>query len=176
MTNLYKELDCPNYQQINQEISTWIDQSGILIDCKQFWNPLDLKSLLTECVNFSTWCRSHNLRLKSIAATVGYDTDCCGPHIDAPPARFKLSWPVRNTRDTWNCWYRSKVSSPKTIVNHLGGTIYTDSSELEEIQRREVITPAIIDAGVIHDVFAGVNVSWPRVVLQGQFFQEPTSI
>lgn len=176
MTNLYKELDCPDYEKINREILTWIAKAEILVNCKQFWNPLDLKSLLNECVVFSSWCKFQNLRLKSIAATIGYDAGCCGPHTDAPPARFKLSWPVKNTRDTWNCWYRSKVASPKTTVNHLGGTIYTDLSELEEIQRREVISPAIIDAGVIHDVYTGPDVKWPRVVLQGQFFQEPTSL
>jgi len=176
MTHLYKELDCPNYEQINQEISAWIDRSGILIDCKQFWNPLDLRSLLKTCTLFSQWCMLKNFKLTSMAATVGHDPGCCGPHTDTPPARFKLSWPVRNTHDTWNRWYRSNVSSPRTVVNHLGGTIYIDPTELEEIQRREVISPAIIDAGIIHDVYTGPGAKWPRVVLQGQFFLEPASL
>jgi len=176
MTQFYRELDCPEYDAINAEILAWIESRPGLCSSVQFWNPVELKSLFLACPKFVGWCRSLDLRLKTIAVTVGQDANCCGPHIDTPPARFKLSWPVKNTQDTWNCWYRSKITQPKYTINQLGGAAFTDRAELEEIQRREVLRPAIIDAGVIHDVVVGPNAQWPRIGLQGQFFTEPQNL
>lgn len=176
MTQFYRELDCPDYDAINAEILAWIESQPGLCSSDQFWNPIELRSLLSACPRFSLWCRSLDLRIKTIAVTVGQDPGCCGPHTDTPPARFKLSWPVKNTQGTWNCWYRPRVSQPTSVINQLGGSTYLDRSELEEIGRREVLRPAIIDAGVIHDVVTGPNTQWPRIGLQGQFFTEPQSL
>ena len=176
MRPLYRALDCPDYDAINAEILAWIESQSELYSSTQFWNPIELRSLFLACPGFSGWCRSQNLSLKTIAVTIGRHARCCGPHIDTPPARFKLSWPVKNTRHTWNCWYRSRILQPKSVINHLGGITYTDMQELEEIQRREVLRPSIIDAGIIHDVTTGLDAQWPRITLQGQFFTEPQSL
>ena len=176
MTQFYRELDCPEYDAINAEILAWIESQPGLCSSNQFWNPVELKSLLSSCPGFANWCRSLGLHLSTIAVTVGQDPKCCGPHIDTPPSRFKMSWPVKNTQDTWNCWYQPKISNPKSAVNQLGGISYLDLGDLEEIQRREVLRPSIIDAGVIHDVVTGPNTQWPRIVLQAQFFTEPRSL
>lgn len=161
--------------QINQEIEAWIWNQGIP-KSKIFWNPVDAHSLLTSCGRFSTWCRQNSLMLASAAVTVAHAADCCGPHIDTPPARYKLSWPVSNTKNTWNCWYRCTVPDPDTEINIWGGTIYKDPGQLLEIYRREVTRPALIDAGVIHDVMAGPGAQWPRIVLQCQLLKEPLTL
>lgn len=176
MTPLYRELDCPDYDAINAELLTWIESQPGLCSSDQFWNPVELKSLLSSCPKFAKWCRSLHLRLKTVAVTVGKDAECCAPHTDTPPARFKLSWPVKNTQGTWNCWYQPRIPQPKSVINQLGGATYLDRSELEEIGRREVLRPAIIDAGIIHDVIAESDAKWPRIGLQGQFFTEPQNL
>lgn len=110
----------------------------------------------------------------SIAVTVAQNPDkCCLPHIDTPPARYKLSWPVLNYTDTYNCWYETTSNSTTSFTADLGGKMFIDRSHLKEIYRREVSTPAIIDAGVIHDVISGPQAKWPRLVLQCQLFKEP---
>ena len=176
MIRLYRELNCPDYDSTNAEILAWIESQPGLCVSEQFWNPVELRSLLLACPRFAGWCRSQDLLLRTVAVTVGRDPNCCGPHTDTPPARFKLSWPVKNTTDTWNCWYRTNTDTPVTKIDRHGGVNYIHASELEEINRREVISPSIIDAGVIHDVVAGPNARWPRIGLQGQLFSEPKSL
>ena len=68
------------------------------------------------------------------------------------------------------------MDNPEKQVNTLGGISYSKSDQLIEIYRREVIAPAIIDAGIIHDVTAGPNSQWPRIVLQCQLFEEPDNL
>jgi hypothetical protein len=172
---LYQELECENYNKINEEIKKWIWSQEIL-QSKCFWNPIDTAALLKNCPSFVAWCRSISFSIKSIAVTVAQSPDCCGPHIDTLPARYKLSWPVLNTADTWNCWYKLNYDSPTVQINALGGKSYLDRNQLVEIYRREVISPALIDAGVIHDVTAGPGAQWPRIVLQCQLFNEPDNL
>ena len=172
---LYQELICENYHEINNEIKSWIWSQEIQ-DSNCFWNPVDTYMLSRNCSLFVEWCKSSSIFIKSIAVTVGHGPDCCGAHVDTPPARYKLSWPVLNTADTWNCWYKPNCDDPKTQVNKLGGTSFLNPDQLTEIYRREVITPAIIDAGTIHDVTAGPNAQWPRIVLQCQLFKEPNNL
>jgi hypothetical protein len=172
---LYQELTCENYHEINDEIKIWIWSQKIQ-DSNLFWNPVDTLMFSKHCPLFVQWCKSSSILIKSIAVTVGHSSDCCGAHVDTPPARYKLSWPVLNTANTWNCWYKSNVDHPEKQVNILGGTSYLNPDQLIEIHRREVITPAIIDAGIIHDVATGPNAQWPRIVLQCQLFKEPDNL
>ena len=62
------------------------------------------------------------------------------------------------------------------MVNSWGGRIYPDRSQLSEIHRRQVTAPALIDAGIIHDVTAGESAQWPRIGLQCQLFKEPEQL
>jgi len=71
---------------------------------------------------------------------------------------------------------KPNYNSPTVQINALGGKSYLDRNQLVEIYRREVISPALIDAGVIHDVTAGPDAQWPRIVLQCQLFNEPDNL
>lgn len=170
---LYKNLPCDNYHEINYQVKQYIYSTGIVDSATEFWNTLPTIEFLRANPLFLTWLESINLRLHSLALTVGKDPDCCVPHTDTPPAVFKLSWPVENTARTYNRWFKPVVDNPDIVINKFGGTHYTNLNQLEEIDRREVLEPCIINAGVIHDVWFDEPAVYPRLGLQCMLFKEP---
>jgi len=173
--NLYKDLSCPNYEQINQDLLHWI--SDLNIEFADFWNPIDPRSLIKTVRSFASWLKDSDLLISSAAVTYGTNIHCCGPHIDTPPARFKLSWPIKNNKGSWNRWFEIKTACAEPPMNHWGGKIFHDPENLREIARREVLGPAIIDAGIVHDVwFDSAHPQWPRVGLQCKLFKEPSEL
>lgn len=166
---LYKILDCKNYQDINREILDYILDKNI-DSSDDFWNPVDAKKLLKKCPLFAEWLKINRILIQAVSVTVAKHKNCCGPHIDTPPARYKLSWPVLNTKNTFNRWFKIKDSN-KYILNKLGGKSY-QIDNLIEIACNEVLNPMIIDAGVIHDVLITDN-KFPRLGLQCQLLKEP---
>lgn len=175
--NYWKELDCNNYVNINQEILSWIERQPFVKETNEFWNQIDTKDLINSCPLFKQWLLDQKLYVKSIAVTYGTHVNCCGVHIDTPPAKFKLSWPVKNTKGTWNRWFKETGSSEK-FVNYNGGTSFKDLSGLEEIARNELLVPCIIDAGIPHDVwYPDTTIPiFPRIGLQGHLIKEPSSL
>lgn len=173
---LYRTLSCDRYHAINQSIQSWVDGLENLSGTTQFWNPQSAADLLKSCPDFLQWLSEHKIMIKSVAVTYGTSPDCCAPHVDTPPARFKLSWPVKNTKHTWNRWFKPAVENPSIVNNDLGGTIYLDLKELQEIDRRELLSPCLIDAGVIHDVWCDDLARYPRIGLQCQLVKEPPSL
>ena len=172
--NLYRELSCDDYQEINKEILDHVDGIGLIDTTEVFWNPVSTVDFLKATPLFKNWAVKNKLLIRSIAVTIGKDIECCGPHIDTPPARYKLSWPVLNADQSFNRWFRVKVPDPKTVINGYNGLAYSNIEDLEEIDRRILTSPAIIDAGVPHDVqFLTSQPIFPRVVLQCQLFNEP---
>lgn len=170
----YRELECPDYDTINREILSWIEQKQIIDDSKVFWNPIDTFDFIKYNVSFSRWCLSQQIKIKNIVITVLKDSSfLLRPHIDTLPARYKLSWPVLNAENTYNRWYKLKSESAEHVINSLGGIAYTDMSQLVEIAKRKLSGPALIDAGTIHDVELSSDQIYPRVGLQCQLYNEP---
>jgi len=170
---LYKKLECNNLSQINDEILQYIHKKKF--DSRKFWNPVDTIEFLKATPKFKIWWSNNQLPIKSVAITQGLSDDCCGPHTDTPPSRYKLSWPVLNTERTWNRWFLSDPDC-QTQVNYLGGITYLNYNQLQEIGRMQVDQPAIIATGVPHDVWCEPNAVFPRWGLQCQLFIEPTSL
>jgi hypothetical protein len=121
---------------------------------------------------FYKWLSGLGLKLHSLALTVGKNNDCCGPHIDTPPAAHKLSWPIQNTENTYNRWFIPAVDNPTYSINFNGGKSFKQN-ELVELARREVTTPCIINASMIHDVWCNDQARYPRLGLQCMLFEEP---
>lgn len=172
---LYKILRCENFQEINDQILAWIDTHPEIQDSRNFWNPIDAKEFMKYNNKFLEWNKKSELMISNIAVTVGRQPGCCGIHTDTPPARYKLSWPIKNTKNTWNRWFRA-LSDPTTKVNELGGVSYLNEQDVAEIDRIEVVQPMIIDAGIPHDVYIDEDACYPRLGLQCQLFKEPTSL
>lgn len=170
---LYKNLPCDNYYQINEQVKQYVYGTGIVASTNQFWNLLPTLEFIRATPLFYEWLVSIDLQLYSLALTVGRDENCCVAHTDTPPAVFKLSWPIENTARTYNRWFKPIVSDPDTIVNEYGGTHYVNADQLEEIERKELLGPCIINAGVIHDVWIDSPAVYPRLGLQCMLFKEP---
>lgn len=170
MPGLYKKLNCGNLSQINLEILHYINTKQF--NNSDFWNPVDMIEFMNSTPLFTTWWLDNKLPIKSVAITQGLHADCCGPHTDTPPSRYKLSWPVLNTERTWNRWFRATDNTPIEI-NSLGGTSYLDVSTLTEIDRMRVDQPALIRTDIPHDVWFEPDAEFPRWGLQCQLFLEP---
>jgi hypothetical protein len=173
--NYYKYLSCDNYNEINQEILTFLFRFNIIQDSCQFWNPVSVVDFLRTCPLFGEWARQQGVRIKTLSVTVGLFNRCCTAHIDTPPARFKLSWPVMNTANTYNRWFSSSQHAT-TEINAHSGTSYLIEEELTELARVCVDRPMLIDAGTIHDVWVDGQIVSPRVGLQCQLVKEPASL
>jgi hypothetical protein len=171
---LYKKLSCPDYQTINQQVLDFVMAQNLIENSQHFWNPINTLDFVRSVPEFQSWLATHNLQLHSLAVTMGFNTACCGIHIDTPPAVNKLSWPILNTKNTYNRWFTSKSSSVSIKINELGGQSYLNAHELEEIGRMEVVDPCIINAGIPHDVWFAEPAVFPRIGLQCMLFQEPT--
>lgn len=174
MTPYYKELECSNFEEINQQVKDYVWSKGIIETTDQFWNPLPALEFLKANPAFSKWLSGLGLKLHSLALTVGKHKDTCGPHIDTPPAAHKLSWPIENTINTFNRWFVTTVPDPEFVIQANGGKRFTNLEQLTEVARREVTGPSIINASLIHDVLYTDQAQYPRLGLQCMLFKEPS--
>jgi hypothetical protein len=171
----YKHLPCDNYNKINQEILAFVFRYNIAQDSQQFWNPIAVVDFLKECPLFAEWTKQTGVRIKTLSVTLGFINRCCIAHTDTLPARFKLSWPVMNTTNTYNRWFSAPDTATKEI-NSYGGITYLVDEELTELDRVCVDRPMIIDAGTIHDVWVDGQIIAPRIGLQCQLIKEPKEL
>lgn len=171
----YKILDCPDQKKINQQILSSVNSMDLL-NSDDFWNPVDPIEFVKQNSLLVNYLKSIGLALRDVAVTVGKTKNCCPLHIDTPPARFKLNWPVLNTSDTYTRWFKSTDSTVDKYTNSWGGTVFSDHSCFNEIEKVELLHPCLIDASVPHDVLIGNNATFPRIGLQCIFFKEPTSL
>jgi hypothetical protein len=171
--NYYKKLPCNNYDNINQEIHKYVLSVLDISNPTAFWNVVPVIDFVKATPMFQTWLREQNLQIKALAVTIGTNQNCCGPHVDAFPARFKLSWPIQNCDTTFNRFFQIKNPNSQTHVNHLGGTSYLNLDELAEVDRMRVDSPALIDAQQPHDVWFEPNSKFPRLGLQCHLMKEP---
>lgn len=176
----FLEIACDDLDHINQEIISWYTQQPQLIHSKIFWNSVDHKDLLEHCHRFDAWCEQAGMHIRHIAMTIGRDPECCPPHVDTPMSkvfsRWKLSWPVLNYRDTYNCWYEHTTADPIFHTMVSGGRRYPNRDQLREIYRREVASPSLIDPSTPHDVVFGSCAVYPRLVLQCMLLQDPDNL
>lgn len=173
----YKELDCPDYESINQDILKWIEDRRLIETSDSFWNPIDSLDFMKSIPSFSNWCKSHNLKIQKVVATIlKSDTPMPGIHIDTPPARYKLSWPILNTSTTWNHWYKIKDQTADQVITGYQSIEFTNIEQLLEIDSRRLTGPALIDAGIIHDLSVSPDQKYPRIGLQCQLFNEPKNL
>lgn len=170
----YKILSCDDYQDINATVLHWVTQLNI-INSDVFWNPVSVVDCLKQVPALSRWLVQQKLAVKTVALTVGKKHDCCGPHRDTPPARFKLSWPILNTSTTWNRFYLPNDGSCSFSTNTLGGESWS-YVDIKEIDRVRVEKPMLIDAGTIHDVWCEDSTQFPRLGFQMQLINEPVSL
>jgi hypothetical protein len=171
--NYYKKLPCNNYDNINQEILNHVLMTIDVANPTAFWNPVPVIDFVKATPLFQTWLQEQKLQLRALAVTIGADQNCCGPHKDTPPARFKLSWPIQNSETTFNRFFQPLNNQSTTEINHLGGTSYLNLDELTEVDRMRVDSPALIDAQQLHDVWFEPDSMFPRLGLQCHLMKEP---
>jgi hypothetical protein len=174
--NYFQELICEDYISINSEILDYVNRLDIVEQSTVFWNPLNVTDMMKFAPSFLKWTCEQKLKIYSVALTIGKNNYPVRIHVDTPPARFKLSWPILNSDNSFNRWFKVISADPKIEKNPLGGTVYTNISDLQEICRRRVNFPAIIDAGTPHDVVFEGEIIMPRLGLQCQLLMEPRSL
>jgi hypothetical protein len=172
----YKRLDCVNYNEINEQILNYIESINAIENSKEFWNPLATLDFVKSTPLLIRWMGTLNLRLHSVALTVAKSTKSFpAPHIDTPPAKIKLSWPILNCHSTFNNFYKIKkeLSECNVYNNNLGGTLFHDLNDLEIADSMQLLGPALIDAGQPHDIVCKEDSQFPRLGLQIHLWKEP---
>lgn len=174
--NYYKELPCDNYEAINDEILKFVLPNFNIEHPDDFWNPISVVDFVRHTPLFQQWLRQQGIKIKTLAVTIGTHPNCCLTHVDTPPAVYKLSWPIQNTKTTWNRWFVPTTENCDIEINHWGGRRYTNMSQLKEIARKRVDNPMIIHAGIPHDVWFEPDSKFPRLGLQCQLMKEPDQL
>lgn len=174
--NYYRRLPCDAYVEINEELKSYITPLGLIDTATVFWNPIDVLPLFNACPKFLKWTHANGLKISAMSLTVARNDYPVRPHIDTAPARFKLSWPMMNSTNSYNRWFKLNTTTPTTEINHLGGIVFLNHDELEHIETMCVDRPSLIDAGTPHDVIFEGDPVYPRVGFQCQLFNEPKSL
>lgn len=174
--NYYKKLPCDNYIEINREILNHVLEVIDLEHVNSFWNSISVVDFVKSTPLFQQWLFQQHLQIRALAVTIGLSANCCGAHVDTPPAVFKLSWPIQNSSTTWNRWFQEIDPDCNVVTNHLGGKQYLDATQLEEVARQRVDGPMLIHAGVPHDVWFEEKSKFPRLGLQCHLMKEPVEL
>lgn len=199
MSQYYRILDCPNYEEINQDIKHYVTTHTTLLskDLKyRYANFPDrfgksTKHFVTENPKFIDWVKSKNLILRDVYFTLawkttspGYPESSCAIHLDKPPVCWKLNWPIMNMERTSVRFYELKDPSVdiNTLVERRGNPNSKDDDkyllqykDFVEVERHDFANnqPVIMNGQVAHDVGFYSDPVFPRIGLQAMFFNEP---
>jgi hypothetical protein len=199
MSQYYRILNCPNYQEINHDLIDYVHKYTTLItksDNYQYCNFLDkFNQDITHFVKSNpklvAWFTSMNITLKDMYFTLAWTTTSpvssetsCPIHIDKPPVVWKLNWPILNMERTSVRFYLQK--NPQIDINTLvrrsgdpdskdNDNYQFDYKDFYEVERHDFAKnePIIMNGQVAHDVGFYENPVFPRIGLQGMFFKEP---
>lgn len=195
----YQVLDCTNYQEINQDLIDYVVRyTDLTTQCPDYNYCNFLYKFGLDNVHFIKanpklihWFESMGLRLRDIYFTLAWTNhsadhpeSSCPIHLDKPPVRWKLNWPIMNMEKTSIRFYMPK--DPDIDINKLvkrtgdPNSIDNDNYQLEykdflEIERHDFAKnqPIIMNGSIAHDVGFYQDPVFPRIGMQVMFFKEP---
>ena len=198
----FRVLDCPNYQEINQDLIDYVHKyTTIAVKSQDYYYCNFLDKFGHTTVDFVksnpkliSWFNTMKVSLKDVYFTLawtvdslGYPESSCPIHLDKPPVCWKLNWPIMNMEKTSVRFYHPKDPQVdvNTIVNRLGDPTSKDHdhrllryNDFVEIERHDFYKnqPIIMNGLVAHDVGFYKNPEFPRIGMQVMFFKEPTHL
>lgn len=195
----YRVLDCPNYQEINQDLIDYVHRYTTLTVKSQdyqycnFPNRFDHDTIhfIKSNPKLISWFESIDLVLRDAYFTLTWTSSssacpesACPIHLDKPPVCWKLNWPIMNMERTSVRFYLPKDSQIdiNTLVTRSGNPDSKDNDNYQldykdffEVERHDFAKnqPIIMNGQVAHDVGFYKDPVFPRIGLQVMFFKEP---
>ena len=202
MTQYYRILDCPDYEEINQDLRRYVNTYTTLLSKDlnyQYANfPDRFGKSITHFVNenpkFINWLQSKKLILRDAYFTLawettspGYPESSCAIHLDKPPVCWKLNWPIMNMERTSVRFYHpiDPTVDINALVERSGDPSSKDRDryllqykDFTEVERHDFAKnqPIIMYGQIPHDIGFYPDPVFPRIGLQGMFFKEPTHL
>lgn len=178
----FKVIDCPKQSIISKKVVDFLSEKTNLLDDQdhQLWNKIDTVALLKQVPEILEFYQSLNLKLREIAITVCNRHRDIDLHIDELPVVAKINFPILNTKNTFNEWYRVPqqiIDSTTPILNQFNSAYYdlghVDLSLCDKIAEYELNQPIVFNSQVPHKIRITKETKFPRVVMSCTFFNEP---
>jgi hypothetical protein len=183
----YVELDCPDFNLINQSLIEYIYNYTKLTtknDKHQYCNFIyDVKHLLQYNPLLANYLRSIRLQLRDFYFTLSWEFPGLGLHIDKPPVNWKCNWPIINFKHSiMQFWaLHNDVKNLSEYVIRTGNPNSKDNDhylfQIEDFQLTHEYQfnerPILINGSIPHSVRYLNEQQFPRIGLQLMFFKEP---
>jgi len=202
MNQYYLVPDCPNYQEINQDLKDYVTSYTTLLTKSEEYQYAnfpdrfgkDMKHFVSKNLKLLDWLRLQGLVLRdayfTLAWTISipdYPESSCPIHLDKPPVYWKLNWPIMNMDRTSVRFYEPKdpTVDVSTLVTRKGDANSKDRDvyqleyrDFNEVCRHDFAKnqPIFMNGQVAHDIGFYQDPVFPRIGLQGMFFKEPTHL
>jgi hypothetical protein len=177
----YAILDCPDQEIITERTLQFLrTQTDIFsqLENLSLWNILDTKQYVRAVPEFAKWARSLGLYINSVYFTVCNSNQNINLHTDLPPNVAKINFPILNTKDTFNCWYKVTDEQLKDYAHTVDTLGYyhfkgADLNDFEKIGEIEMTKPIAFNSQIPHMVRLSEGKHFPRLVLSTIFLKEP---
>jgi hypothetical protein len=177
----YTVLECPNQDIIAAKTLQFIQtQTDIFLHLDELplWNILNTKQYARAVPEFSKWARDLGLYINSVYLTVRNSNRDVSLHTDRLPNVAKINFPILNTKDTFNCWYKVSDEQLKEYADTGVNSDYylfegADLTKFEKIGEIEMTKPIAFNAQIPHMIRLSEGKNFPRLVLSTVFIKEP---
>lgn len=177
----YAVLDCPEQDIIAEKTIQFLQsQTKIFsqLDSLPLWNILDTKQYCRAVPEFAKWTRNLGLYIDSVYLTVCKNNGNVGLHTDKLPGVAKINFPILNTKDTFNCWYKPSKAQLEEYADPQVNDVYyefkgADLSKFKKIGEIEMTKPIAFNSQIPHTVRLSDSKQFPRLVLSTVFLKEP---
>lgn len=183
----YRQLRCKQQSVIADKVLHFLrTKTSLLEDIPpdiDLWHKLPTVDLVRNVPELVKWCRELGLTIRETSVTIVNQHKDAYLHIDELPVVAKINFPILNTQNTYNRWYRIPerlaVQYPP-ITNRFGNNYYLfkgiDLDQCELIGEVELLEPVVFNSQIAHMIGIGKDAQVPRVVLSITFFREPTDL
>ena len=181
----FRMIDCATQSIISTKVLNFLSSNTDLLERKnlKLWNKIDTVSLLKQVPEILEFYQSINLKIREIAITVCNKYEDVDLHIDELPVVAKINFPILNTENTFNEWYRVPkeiLDTVTPVVNQFGSAYYdlksVDLDQCIKIAEVELTRPIIFNSQIPHRIRITDQAKLPRIVMSCTFFNEPIEL
>ena len=152
MQKPFEFLDIPNHSQVSEEMLQFVEQhTDIVNDCPQFWNPVDISTVLAHVPSLKHFLAQIKLIPIQISVIV-FDPSTMYTRIHSDPldTYVRLLWPVKNCLGSVTRFY--------DIPQHL--MVEGNKTEWKDISKKHLDHYTNVDQGVY---YPPLNSEWPVI-------------
>lgn len=178
----FYKLSCEHLGDIQQQTLEYLNNHTNLLkeNSGQLWNKIQTIDYIKHCPSLVSYCKSLNLAIKEVSFTVVWESTQIYLHIDELPVTAKINFPILNTDNSTNLWYKipnNLFQQYPPIINSFNQKFYSfkdiDLSKCEILEETSLDQPIVFNSQIPHTIKILDNSKFPRVVMPVMFFNEP---